>query len=50
MLKRLPKPRETEVIQSGFPLESIADDFYAACEKGWKDTFAMMRLFVEGNV
>jgi len=26
------------VTQSGFPCASMADDFYAACEKGWHDT------------
>lgn len=35
------------VIQTGFPVDEIADEFYAACEKGWKDTFEGMRLFIE---
>ena len=28
------------VTQSGFPSEPVADDFYSACEKGWRETFA----------
>jgi len=35
------------VIQTGFPADPIADDFYAACEKGWHDTFAGMKRFLE---
>lgn len=35
------------VVQAGFPSDAVADEFYAACEKGWKDTFRMMRSFVE---
>lgn len=36
-----------KVIQDGFPLEPAADEFYAACEKGWKDTFAGIRRLIE---
>lgn len=35
------------VTQAGFPSESIADDFYAACQTGWKNTFAGIRKVVE---
>ena len=28
-----------EVIQEGFPAESVADDFYAGCQSGWQRTF-----------
>jgi uncharacterized protein YndB with AHSA1/START domain len=31
------------VEQTGFPAESVADDFYAACETGWKNTFQGIR-------
>jgi uncharacterized protein YndB with AHSA1/START domain len=34
------------VVQSGFPDESIADEFYAGCVKGWKDTFDGIARFV----
>ena len=35
------------VVQDGFPEDSTADDFYAACEKGWHDTLAGLRAFFE---
>lgn len=31
------------VEQSGFPVDPNADDFYTACEIGWKNTFAGIR-------
>lgn len=34
------------VVQDGFPLASEADDFYAACEAGWRNTFAGIRAFI----
>lgn len=34
------------VIQDGFPCDPIADDFYAACDRGWRDTFAGIRRFL----
>ena len=33
------------VIQDGFPCEAIADDFYSACDSGWRNTFAGIRQF-----
>ena len=44
-----PHPRGSllKVIQDGFPAESIADEFYAACEVGWKNTLESIRTFVE---
>jgi uncharacterized protein YndB with AHSA1/START domain len=33
------------VRQTGFPIDSVADDFYAACEQGWKDTLESMLRF-----
>ena len=36
-----------KVIQDGFPAESIADEFYAACEVGWKNTLESIRSFME---
>lgn len=35
------------VRQSGFPDEAVADDFYAACVKGWEDTLAGFKKVVE---
>lgn len=37
------------VEQSGFPKGPQADDFYAACERGWRDTFAGIRRFLESR-
>jgi uncharacterized protein YndB with AHSA1/START domain len=37
------------VEQSGFPCDPIADEFYAACETGWKDTFEGIRTFIRNN-
>lgn len=37
------------VTQDGFPLGPVADDFYAACEMGWRDTFAGIRRYVEAH-
>ncbi len=36
-----------KVIQSGFPVDSIADEFYAACEIGWKNTFDGMKTYID---
>jgi len=37
------------VVQEGFPEDSSADDFYASCEKGWRDTFEGIRRFLASN-
>lgn len=34
------------VTQGGFPVDREADAFYAACEQGWRDTFAGIRKFL----
>jgi uncharacterized protein YndB with AHSA1/START domain len=34
------------VEQTGFPLEKVADEFYAACKTGWKNTFNGIRSFL----
>jgi uncharacterized protein YndB with AHSA1/START domain len=31
------------VVQDGFPVDPVADDFYAACEVGWRNTFEGIR-------
>jgi uncharacterized protein YndB with AHSA1/START domain len=38
------------VIQTGFPVDPIADEFYSACEKGWRDTFEGVRKYIGSNV
>ena len=35
------------VIQKGFPTDPAADEYYAACEKGWVDTFAGIRRTIK---
>ncbi len=34
------------VTQDGFPSGPEGDEFYAACEKGWRDTFEGIRRFL----
>ena len=43
-----PDGASLRVCQDGFPSDSIADEFYAACEQGWRDTFAGIRRFLSG--
>ena len=35
------------VEQTGFPCDAIADEFYAACETGWKNTFEGIRRYLQ---
>jgi len=35
------------VTQDGFPDDAVADDFYAGCEIGWRETFKGIRRFLE---
>lgn len=37
------------VEQTGFPSDPIADEFYAACETGWKNTFQGIRRFLDSE-
>lgn len=34
------------VSQSGFPCTPEGDEFYAACEQGWRETFAGIRRYL----
>jgi uncharacterized protein YndB with AHSA1/START domain len=34
------------VVQDGFPVHEIADDFYNACEVGWTSTFGGIRNYL----
>ena len=36
-----------QVTQDGFPVDPVADDFYKACEIGWKNTFAGIHAYLE---
>jgi uncharacterized protein YndB with AHSA1/START domain len=42
----VPEGARLRVVQEGFPAGKEADDFYAACEKGWRDTFAGIRRYL----
>ncbi len=44
-----PEGASLRVTQSGFPADSIADEFYAGCQKGWADTFAGIRRYLEST-
>jgi uncharacterized protein YndB with AHSA1/START domain len=37
------------VNQEGFPTDPVADDFYTACEGGWRDTLESLRRHLEGE-
>ncbi len=37
------------VTQSGFPTDPAADEFYDACERGWRDTLEGLRRHLEGE-
>ena len=37
------------VKQNGFPSDPIADEFYAACETGWTNTFEGIRKYVRAE-
>ncbi len=41
-----PQGANLRVTQDGFPAGREADDFYAGCQKGWRDTFAGIRRFL----
>lgn len=34
------------VAQAGFPMDACADEFYTACDRGWRDTFAGIRKYL----
>ncbi|MEW5800230.1 MAG: SRPBCC domain-containing protein [Bacteroidota bacterium] len=35
------------ITQDGFPSDPVANEFYAACETGWKTTLEQIALYVE---
>jgi hypothetical protein len=46
MVEPSPSGSLLRVVQDGFPTESIADEFYEGCERGWKETLQSIRRFV----
>lgn len=38
---------ELTVIQTGFPEEKTADEFYAGCLRGWADTLASLKIHLQ---
>ncbi len=39
-----------QVAQTGFPADPVADDFFAGCERGWRETLASIaRHAMEGG-
>jgi hypothetical protein len=44
-----PQGSRLRVTQSGFPAGPEADDFYTACETGWRNTFAGIRRHLAGG-
>ncbi|MFP3947908.1 MAG: SRPBCC family protein [Longimicrobiales bacterium] len=44
-----PEGAVLRVSQAGFPCTPEGDDFYAACEKGWRDTFGGIRRYLESR-
>jgi uncharacterized protein YndB with AHSA1/START domain len=42
------EPHKTtlRVVQDGFPMDAAADEFYAGCERGWRDSFAGIRQYL----
>jgi len=44
-----PGKTSLRVVQDGFPTDSAADEFYAGCEVGWRETFAGIRRYLESK-
>jgi hypothetical protein len=44
-----PGQTSLRVVQDGFPMDSVADEFYAGCEVGWRDTFAGIRRYLSST-
>ena len=41
---------DIQVIQTGIPIDPIADEFYAGCVKGWRDTLSSFKKTIEEAV
>lgn len=44
-----PNKTKLRVVQDGFPCDKAPDDFYAACEVGWRETFGAIRRYLESR-
>lgn len=44
-----PKQTRLRVVQDGFPCDNAADDFYAGCTVGWRETFAGIRRYLNAE-
>lgn len=49
IIERRPNGSLLRVVQDGFPADSSADEFYAACEMGWQKTFENIHQFLAGK-
>jgi uncharacterized protein YndB with AHSA1/START domain len=45
-VRAAPRGSVLRVVQDGFPVGKEADEYYAACAKGWRDTFAGLRRYL----
>jgi uncharacterized protein YndB with AHSA1/START domain len=46
VIEESPNGATLRVIQDGFPVDTVADEFYAACEIGWKNTFSNIKQYL----
>lgn len=46
VVEESPNGATLRVIQDGFPADTVADEFYAACETGWKTTFDNIKQYL----
>lgn len=46
VIEESPHGAVLRVIQDGFPVDPVADEFYVACEIGWKNTFNNIRQYL----
>lgn len=46
IVETIPGGSRLRVVQDGFPADPIADEFYAACDTGWRNTFAGIRKYL----
>ena len=44
-----PGKTKLRVVQDGFPTDSVADEIYAGCERGWHDTLRGIRQYLAGK-
>lgn len=50
ILEKEPNGTTITVIQTGFPDENLADEFYQACNQGWQDTMQSLKRTLEDNL